>query len=110
MPAQPPRQAGAERLYTVPITCHLDGQAHDVTDESVAAGQRTGEYAALCGHVAVAAPLVAPVGRPCARCTAVSKPTTAPVRRPRHRQSGRLWRMLRPHSHAAVGAVIRRLP
>jgi hypothetical protein len=102
--------AVAERLYTIPITCRLDGQAHDVTDESVGAGKRTGKYVALCGYVVLAAPMVAPVGRPCARCTAVSTPTTAPVRRPRHRRHGRLWRMFHHDSHAAVGAVTRQLP
>lgn len=110
MHARPQRHAGAERLYTIPITCRLDGQAHDVTDENVAAGQRTGQYAALCGYVVVAAPLVAPVGRPCPKCSAVSKPTTAAVRQPRRRRPGRLWWMFRPHSHAAVGTVTRPLP
>ncbi len=115
MPAQPPQHADdlsrvAERLYTIPITCRLDGQAHDVTDASVAAGKRTGEYAALCGYVVSAAPMVAPVGRRCVRCTAVSTPTRALVGRPRHRQHGRLWRLLLPHRHAAVGAITRRLP
>ncbi len=115
MPARPPRhtddpQHVTERLYTIPITCALDGQADDVTDESVATGKRTGQYAALCGYVVLAAPLVAPIGRRCARCTAVSTPTTAPVRRPRHRQHVRLWRLLRSHRHAVVGAVTRWLP
>ncbi|MGH3837589.1 MAG: hypothetical protein ACRDSF_18090 [Pseudonocardiaceae bacterium] len=123
MPARPPRHAhdpwrnvpagvpGAERLYTIPITCRLDGQAHDVADESLAAGKRTGEYAALCGYVVSAAPLVAPVGRRCARCAAVSTSTTASVGRPRHRLHRRLLQLLRPHrSQAAVGAVTRRRP
>ncbi|MGH3922325.1 MAG: hypothetical protein ACRDTT_05560 [Pseudonocardiaceae bacterium] len=96
----------AERLRTIPITCCVDGQAHDVTDENVAAG-RTGEYLALCGYRVVAAPLVAPVGRPCAKCTAVlvaahQPQPSRPVRRVRHRQRGWLWRMLHPHSDAAV--------
>ncbi len=122
MPARPPRHpndpgrdvpagvSGAKRLRTIPITCCLDGQAHDVTDESRAAGQRRGEYVALCEYVISPASMVAPVGRPCARCTAVSTPTTTPVGRPRHRQRGRLWRMLHPNSHAAAGALTRRLP
>lgn len=112
MPARPPRHANdrqrvAERLYTIPITCLLDGQAHDVTDESVAAGKRTGEYAALCGYVVSAAPMVAPVGRQCGRCTAVSTSTTASVGRPHHREHGRL---LGPHCRAVIEAVTRRLP
>lgn len=95
---------------TVPITCSLDGQAHEVTDENVAAG-RTGEYLALCGYRVVAAPLVAPVGRPCAKCSAVvvaerrGQSSTRPVR---HRQRGRLWRMLHPHGAAAVSDNRRR--
>ncbi len=80
----------AERLDTIPITCRLDGQAHDVTDDNVATGRSTGEYEALCGYRVVAAPMVAPVGRPCAKCTAVlvsrgPASATARVRRPRHR-------------------------
>lgn len=115
MPARPSRHPDdprrvAERLHTIPITCRLDGQAHNVTDDNVAAGKRTGQYTALCGYVVSAAPMIAPVGRPCARCTAASRPTTAPVRRLRRRQHGRLWRMLGPHCHAAVGTVTRRLP
>jgi hypothetical protein len=90
-----------ERWYTIPITCRLDGLAHDVTDENVAA-DHTGDYPALCGHVVSAAAMVAPVGRPCAKCAAVSalaRPITAPARRARHRQPGRLWRMLHPGGH-----------
>jgi hypothetical protein len=50
----------AERRYTIPITCCLDGQAHDVTDENVAAGRHTGEYRALCGYVVLPAAMAAP--------------------------------------------------
>lgn len=97
----------AEPLYTIPITCCLDGQAHDVTDENVAAGHRTGEYQALCGYLVSAAPLVAPVGRRCASCAAVvrarrSAPTIGSVRRSRHRQPGWLWRLLRPGCSAGA--------
>ncbi len=102
----------AERLYTIPVTCRVDGQAHDVTDESFAASQRTGEYQALCGYVVSAAPMVAPVGRRCARCTAVLVPaqraipaTGAPARRSRHRQAGWLWRMLHPGCSADPGRL-----
>jgi hypothetical protein len=66
--------AVAERLYTNPITCRLDGQAHDVTDESVATGREAGGYEALCGYVVVPAPMIAPVGRSCPDCTAVLAP------------------------------------
>jgi len=89
----------AERQYTVPITCCIDGQAHDVTDESAAVGHHAGKYQALCGYVVSAAPMIVPVGRPCSRCTAASvtaQPTTGrPARRSRHRQTGWLWQMLR---------------
>jgi hypothetical protein len=93
--------------YTIPITCCLDGQAHDVTDESVAAGRETGDYQALCGYVLASASMAAPLGRPCARCTDVLAAhqrtlTTAPVQR------GRLWRMLR--SRGIAGASARRIP
>ncbi|MGH2855611.1 MAG: hypothetical protein ACRDLF_15630 [Solirubrobacteraceae bacterium] len=90
----------AQRLYTIPITCCVDGQAHDVTDESAAAGHHAGEYQALCGYVVSAAPMIAPVGQPCSRCIAVSvkpQPTKSrPVHRSRHRQTGWLRRMLHP--------------
>ena len=72
------------RPYTIPITCCLDGQAHQVTDEDVAAGNRAGEYRALCGYGVWASPLAAPVGRPCGRCRAVAaaaQPAVPPTRR-----------------------------
>ena len=104
--------AAAERLYTIPITCCVDGQAHDVTDESVVTGREAGGYEALCGYVVVPAPMIAPAGRPCPDCTAVlapqqPDPTAASGRRPRHRKRGWLWRKLHPHGHAVVGATIR---
>lgn len=102
-----------ERLYTSPITCRLDGQAHQVTDEGVAAGRGAGSYGALCGHVVVPAPMIAPVGRSCPECTAVlalqqPDPATASGRRPRHRKRGRLWRMLHPRGHPVAGAAASR--
>ncbi len=96
----------AERLYTIPVTCCRDGQAHNVTDESAAAGRETGDYQALCGYVVAPAPMAAPVGRPCPGCTAVvtaHQPTPTSARRERHRQRGRLWRMLHGQSRAVVG-------
>ncbi|MGH3823000.1 MAG: hypothetical protein ACRDRA_09240 [Pseudonocardiaceae bacterium] len=88
-----------ERRHTVPITCCLDGQAHGVTDECVAAGQHAGRYEALCGYVVSAAALVAPPGPPCVRCTVMSAawPSSAdPIRGSRHRQPGWLWRIFHP--------------
>ncbi|MGH3973501.1 MAG: hypothetical protein ACRDS9_09260 [Pseudonocardiaceae bacterium] len=99
-------------IQTIPITCCLDGQAHDVTDENVATG-RTGEFLALCGYRVVAAPLVTPVGPPCARCTAVlvaahpGRLPVRPVRRCGHRRRGWLWRIPHPHSDAATAQVQR---
>jgi len=99
----------AERLYTIPITCCLDGRAHDVTDESVITGWRAGgRYEALCGYVVVPAAMVAPIGRRCARCAEVvasHQQRTTTVDQPRHHQRGRLWRMLQPRGRAAVGTV-----
>lgn len=67
----------AQRLYTIPITCQRDGREHLVTDEAAAVGRHNGEYEALCGYVLLAAPMVAPVGRRCARCTAATIASTA---------------------------------
>lgn len=41
--------------YTIPITCGVDGLAHEVTDENAAAGRSTGKYLAECGHRILAA-------------------------------------------------------
>ena len=90
----------ARKTGTLPITCSLDGQAHDVTDECLRAGQRTGRYQALCGHLVSAAALATPFGRPCAECTTAVvespqlPPTAQRTRRPRHRRPGWLWRIL----------------
>jgi len=89
-------------IRAIPITCRVNGQAHDVTDESAAVGREAGGYEALCGYVVVPAPMITPVGRSCPDCTAVlapqqSDPTTASGRRPRHRKRGWLWRMPHPH-------------
>ena len=91
----------------IPITCSLDGQAHNVTDDSLKAGQRTGCYQALCGHRVSAAALATPLGRPCAECTAVSTaeqqvPTVRSRRRFRHRRPGWLRRKLRPQRNTGT--------
>ena len=87
------------KTNTIPITCSLDSQTHNVTDDSLIAGQRTGHYQALCGHRVSAVGLAAPLGRSCAECATVSTaqqqvPTAPPGRRYRHRQSGWLQRKL----------------
>ena len=86
---------------TIQITRSLDSQAHDVTDDSLIAGQRTGSYQALRGRRVSAAAFATPLGRPCAECTAVSATqqqvlTVHLGRRSRHGQSGWLRRILRP--------------
>ena len=86
-----------ERLWTSPITAQCGVPvAHEVTDEAFAAG-RNGEYRALCGCLFVAAPMVAPPGRPCSECrgvlAAVRRADAAP-HKPRHRRVGLLRRLL----------------
>jgi hypothetical protein len=85
------------RLWTSPITAQCGVPvAHEVTDEAFAAG-RDGEYQALCGCLFVAAPMVAPPGRPCPECrdvlAAVRRAAAAP-HRPRHRRVGLLRRLV----------------
>lgn len=102
-----PRKSG-----TIPMTCSLDGRAHNVTDNSLRAGQRTGRYQALCGHLVSAAALAAPLGRPCTKCLAAilmadQAPTTLTARCWRHRQPGWLRRILQPRrttgAHVTTG-------
>jgi hypothetical protein len=97
MPAPVPR-SGCHRLYTTAITCGVDGLAHEVTDENMAAGRHAGRYQALCGYRVLAAAMAAPIGRPCSRCTAVleARQPTGTAWRPRHRRPGWLWRILHP--------------
>lgn len=88
----------AEQLTTIPITCCIDGQAHDVTDRSVAAGQRIGQYQALCGYLVLPAAMATPVGPPCVTCDAImgmARPTTGRARRSHSAQPGWLRRSLR---------------
>ncbi len=85
----------ADQSGTIPITCARDGHAHDVTDESLIDGQRTGRYQARCGYLVCAAALTAPIGRPCPECAAISLTvTTRPDRRSRHRRPGWLGQLL----------------
>jgi hypothetical protein len=93
---------------TVLITSWLDGLVHEVPDGNATA-RRTGECLALCGGRVVPTPLVTPVGRPCGRCVAVlavAQPPTDASRRRRRR--GWLWRVLHPHSDAAIAERWRR--
>jgi hypothetical protein len=92
-------KAVARKADTIPITCSIDNQAHHVTNNSLIAGQRTGYYQALCGHLIFAAALATPLGRPCAACIAIAvawqqTPTVRPARCPRHGQHTWLRRIL----------------
>lgn len=99
---EPQRGAGvAERLYTTPITSQLVDQRleHQVTDGAVAAGRNAHRYQALCGQLFVAAPLVAPPGRPCPACAAILAAASraaapAAAHQPRQRRRGLLRRLL----------------
>lgn len=84
---------------TIPITRSLDNQAHHVTNNSLMAGQRTGCYQALCGHLISATALARPLGRPCVACIAIAvawqqKPVVPPARCTRHGQHTWLWWIL----------------
>ncbi len=96
------------RSGTITITCSLDGQAHDVTDDELAAGQHTGRYQAVCGYLVSAAALAAPIGRPCPECTTISITTTiGPDRRPRHSRPGWLRRILHARHERGTDAEAR---
>ncbi|MDQ3886463.1 MAG: hypothetical protein M3308_05515 [Actinomycetota bacterium] len=61
------------------IVCAVDGRDHLVSDSAMAAGLAAGHgrYTAVCGHVVVAAPMVAPEGPTCLDCeTALHRITT----------------------------------
>ncbi len=96
-PAQP---CSAERLYTTPITSQFVDQRleHRVTDEALAA-RHANRYQALCGQLFIAAPLVAPPGRPCPDCAAIlaaapQAAALAAAHQPRHLRHGLLRRLL----------------
>ena len=91
------------RRYTTPITSQFVDQRleHQVTDEAAATGRHAGRYEALCGDVFIAAPLIAPPGRPCPDCAAIlaaGSRAAAPTaqHQPRHRRRGLLRRLLLP--------------
>jgi Helix-turn-helix domain len=111
---EPPADEGrpvADRLaMTTSITEQLGAQvAHEVTDDAFAAAKR-GEFEALCGCVFVAAPLIAPSGRPCPECLNVlaahRAAATAAVAQPRRRGGGgllRRWWPVRKGHRATTG-------
>ncbi|HET9254948.1 MAG TPA: hypothetical protein VFO16_07065 [Pseudonocardiaceae bacterium] len=97
-----------KKTGTIQIT-GLDGQTHDVTDDKVLAGQRSGRYQTRCGRLVSAAASATPIGRRCADCIAVSvareqAPAVHTTRRYRHRRPGWLRRILRSRRDRATGA------
>lgn len=94
----------AERIYSSPMTCVLDGLAHEVTDETVATSG-AGIYTAVCGHEVHPAGLTAPTRSACAACVrrllacrglAPSPPSRA--RPGRHRRPNRFLCLVRRSS------------
>ncbi|MGH3923681.1 MAG: hypothetical protein ACRDTT_12575, partial [Pseudonocardiaceae bacterium] len=78
------------------MTCTVDGRDHLVSNQAMQAGLAAGhgQYSAVCGHLAVAAPLVVPPGRTCQDCeAALHRITTASATS--HRRRGLVARLLR---------------
>ena len=82
------------RLRTITIICEVDRWAHEITEDDIAAGRRSGNrrYQAICGyHFKLPAPRVATSAPPCQECAAVLAaanqpgPTTRRTYHPRHR-------------------------
>jgi len=71
-------------IVTTWMTCCRDQFEHAVTDEDFAAGQRSGIYRAVCGHLVAAQALISPPGH---RCRACACAVTAERRRPARRRS-----------------------
>ncbi len=96
------RVAATATAHAVLITCAVDGLAHLVSDDALAAGLTAsrGFYVARCGHQVAAAPLISPPGPRCPRC--VLPASRGAVGAPRHRQSGR-WRRWLGSSQTAAG-------
>lgn len=80
------------------ITCAVDGRDHFVSDRATTAGLAAGQgrYTAACGHVVVAAPMVAPPGPSCSSCVAELRRITAGgTERSHRRRRGVMARLLR---------------
>lgn len=94
-------------LRVITVTCVLDGRAHEVDEDAMTAPSvgHAGRYPARCGHLVTAAPMVAPIGRPCRACramtTGASRHDPDQVPAGRHRRSPRRWSVTR---RSAVGA------
>ena len=87
----------------IAITCAADGRDHLIGDSAMAAGLAAGHgrYTAACGHVVVAAPMVALEGPSCLDCETalrrIDTDWTAPgsTGRSRHRRRSVLAWLLR---------------
>lgn len=92
------------RLF--PYTDQLDGLAHLVTDDAVAAGiaSRKGIYQACCGYVVTVTSLTAPDGATCARCLACTRVARTPGRPPALRLRALIARLL---SGCSAGPTVR---
>lgn len=69
-PRWQPASPDLDGAATVSVTCVADGRSHAVPDGELAIGasRRGGQYAAVCGHVVIPAPMVAPDGELCRAC------------------------------------------
>ena len=93
---RPVESCSDEWLYTTPITSQFVDQRleHRVTDEALAA-RHANRYQSLCGQVFIAAPLVAPPGRPCPDCAAILATASQAQVTQRQLRRGLLRRLLR---------------
>ncbi|MCA1677180.1 MAG: hypothetical protein LC799_35040 [Actinobacteria bacterium] len=90
------------------ITCAVDGRDHLVSDCATAAGLAAGHgrYTAACGHVVVAAPMVAPPGPSCSACVAELLRITAGGTKRSHRRLRGVMARLRPRTaHSRSGGA-----
>ncbi|MBV9011962.1 MAG: hypothetical protein JO272_07920 [Pseudonocardiales bacterium] len=72
--SSPPPTDWAAQPRTITIICEVDRRAHEIIEEDVAAGRRSGnrQYWAICGyHFMLPAPRVAIAAPPCEQCAAV---------------------------------------
>ncbi|MGH3931370.1 MAG: hypothetical protein ACRDTF_15530 [Pseudonocardiaceae bacterium] len=90
------------------MTSTGDGRDHLISEHAMTAGLAAGrgQYVALCGHLAMAAPLVIPPGPTCLDCQTALHRTT--ISAPTHRRRGLVARLLRrcfprPHPPSASG-------
>jgi len=82
---------------SITITCAVDGRDHLVSDRATTAGLVAGhgQYTAACGHVVIAAPMVAPPGPSCSACVAERLRVTAGgTARSHRRRRGVMARLL----------------